>query len=155
MKFDLLKLLPFKGVLRTMNKHDRLIYLFDRLNQEQQQDLLNLMETWNGMPRPAEGTGETTLNPALEETLGREWMCLNALKKVVATHFLPRVELGYVAFHPYLDSVSNAKTRQAAEKMYTLEAAYELKRILEEEPDSDLFQGEVADMLHGLLHQER
>ncbi|MFD2171552.1 hypothetical protein [Tumebacillus lipolyticus] len=135
-----------------MNKHDRLTYLFDRLTEEQQQDLLNLMEMWNNMPRPAEGAGETTLNPALEETLGREWMCLNALKKVVATHFQPRLELGYVAFHPYLDSVSNAKSRQAAKTMYTLEAAYELKRIFEAEPDSELFTGEVADTLHSLLH---
>jgi hypothetical protein len=138
-----------------MNRHDRLLYLFDRLTSEQQQDLLNLMETWNNMPRPSDTKTETTLNPALEKTLGREWMCLNALKKVVSTHFLPRVELGYVAFNPLLDSVANAKTRQAAEKMYTLEAAYELKRIFETEPDSDLFQGEVADLLHSLLHQEK
>jgi hypothetical protein len=138
-----------------MNRHDRLLYLFDRLSGEQQQDLLNLMETWNAMPASANESDETTLNPALADSIGKEWMCLNALKKVVATHFVPRLELAYVAFHPLLDSMSTAKTSGAAEKMYTLEAAYELKRIFEENPDSDLFSGDVADQLHALLYQEK
>lgn len=135
-----------------MNRHDRLLYLFDRMSHEQQSDLLNLLEMWNSMPAPVTDTNDSTLNPALEETLGREWHCLNALKKVVSTHFPPRVELAYLAFHPNLDSVSTAKSRGAAEKMYTLEAAYELKRILENEPDSDVFTADVAEMLHKMLH---
>ena len=138
-----------------MNKHDRLLYLFDRLAPEKQQDLLNLMETWNSMPSTGNESDETTLNPALADSIGQEWLCLNALKKVVATHFVPRLELAYVAFHPLLDSMSTAKTRGAAEKMYSLEAAYELKRIFEADPDSDLFSGDVADQLHSLLYQEK
>jgi hypothetical protein len=147
---------PFKGVLGTMNKHDRLLYLFDRLPQEKQQDVLNLLETWNAMPITAsEVSDDTALNPALEPKLGKEWMCLNALKKVVSTHFPPRLELAYVAFHPLLDSVSTAKTRTAAEKMYLLEAAYELKRIFENDPESELFTEEVSEHLHLLLYQEK
>ncbi|HEU4964797.1 MAG TPA: hypothetical protein VFV52_13205 [Bacilli bacterium] len=140
-----------------MNKHDRLLYLFDRLPQDKQQDLLNLLETWNAMPAPTLEKSEDTsaLNPALESALGKEWMCLNALKKVVATHYPPRLELAYVAFHPMLDSVSTAKSRPAAEKMFTLEAAYELKRIFEKEPDSELFSEEVQEHLHSLLYQEK
>lgn len=139
-----------------MNKHDRLLYLFDRLPQEKQQDLLNLMEAWDSMPQsvPSEAD-DTALNPALESELGKEWMCLNALKKVVSTHFPPRLELAYIAFHPLLDSVSTAKSRPAAEKMYSLEASYELKRIFEEEPDSELFSEEVAEHLHSLLYQDK
>jgi hypothetical protein len=137
-----------------MNKHDRLLYLFDNLSYDQQQDLLNLMETWNAMPKAVEGEKNTTLNPVLEDTIGQEWRCLNALKKVVSTHFPPRVELAYVAFHPDLDSVQTAKSRQAAEKMYTLEAAYELKRILEADPDSEVFSGDVAEQLHCALSED-
>ncbi|MGZ4032492.1 MAG: hypothetical protein ACXVDJ_08510 [Tumebacillaceae bacterium] len=136
-----------------MNNHDRLLYLFDRLPSEQQNDLLNLMETWNAMPAISAKANESALNPALEETLGKEWLCLNALKKIVATHYPPRLELAYIAFHPLLDSVSTAKTAGAAEKMYNLEAAYELKRILEAEPESDIFPTEISDQLHEMLYQ--
>lgn len=137
-----------------MNKHDRLNYLFDKLSDVQQQDLLDLMETWDRMPAPPrEEREEVTLNPKLEESLGREWLCLNALKRVVSTHFLPRVELAYVAFHPSLDSMSTAKTREAAEKMYSLEAAYELKRIFEADPEADLFSDEVSEQIHAMYFQ--
>jgi hypothetical protein len=136
-----------------MNNHDRLLYLFDRLSSEQQNDLLNLMEMWNAMPAPTANANDTALNPALEETLGKEWLCLNALKKIVSTHFPPRLELAYIAFNPLLDSVSTAKTAGAAEKMYNLEAAYELKRILETEPDAEIFSEEISNQLHTMLYQ--
>lgn len=142
-----------KGFERTMNNHDRLLYLFDHLSSNQQHDLLNLMETWHAMPTPASDAVDTTLNPALEKALGKEWLCLNALKKVVATHFPPRLELAYLAFHPLLDSVSTAKTAPAAEKMYNLEAAYELKRIYEAEPDSELFTKEILETMHEMMYQ--
>ncbi|MBL0386429.1 hypothetical protein JJB07_07195 [Tumebacillus sp. ITR2] len=135
-----------------MNRHDRLLYLFDRLPVEKQHDLMNLMETWNAMPALSVTDPSGELNPALEDSIGREWYCLNALKKVVSTHFPPRLELAYVAFHPYLDSVSTAKARRAAEQMYTLEAAYELKRIYENDPESDVFTEEVTEQLHRMLH---
>ena len=137
-----------------MNNHDRLLYLFDRLPAEQQQDLMNLLETWNVMPKRSDDANDTTLNPALADQIGREWHCLSALKKAVSTHFPPRLELAYVAFHPNLDSVSSAKTRLAAEQMYTLEAAYELKRIFEEDPESDILSGGLAESLHSCFHKE-
>lgn len=133
------------------HNHDRLLYLFDRLSHEQQQDLMNLMETWHNMPRPAEHAGDTALNPALADSIGQEWKCLNALKKVVNTHFPARLELAYLAFNPDLDSVSTAKSRRAAEEMYTLEAAYELKRILEADPTSELFNEDISEFLHRCL----
>ena len=138
-----------------MNRQDRLLYLFDKLSNEQQQDLLDLMEMWERMPQPAtrEEREDAPLNPALEDSLGREWMCLNSLKRVVSTHFLPRVELAYVAFHPLLDSVSTAKTRDAAEQMYTLEAAYELKRIFEADPHADVFPEDVSETLNAMYVQ--
>ncbi|KEO81284.1 hypothetical protein [Tumebacillus flagellatus] len=135
-----------------MNRHDRLLYLFDRLPVQKQQDLMNLLETWNAVPSLSVVDENSELNPALEDSIGREWHCLNALKKVVSTHFPPRLELAYVAFHPYLDSVSSAKSRRAAEQMYTLEAAYELKRIYENDPESDVFTAEVTEQLHRMLH---
>lgn len=135
-----------------MNRHDRLLYLFDRLPVEKQQDLLNLMETWNAVPSLSVVDQKGELNPALEDSIGREWYCLNALKKVVSTHFPPRLELAYVAFHPYLDSVSTAKSRRAAEQMYTLEAAYELKRLYETDTESDVFTEEVLEQMNQLLH---
>ena len=36
--------------------------------------------------------------------------------------------------------------------MYTLEAAYELKRIYENDPESDVFTEEVTEQLHRMLH---
>jgi len=141
-----------------MNHHDRLLYLFDQLPREKQSDLLNLLETWNSMPRLVQNAPErdsTTLNPALEATLGQEWHCLNALKKVVSTHFPPRLELAYIAFHPYLDSLATAKSRSAAEQMYTLEAAYELKRIFEDDPDADVFTEDVKNQLQHMLYQDK
>jgi hypothetical protein len=137
-----------------MNRHDRLLYLFDKLSNEQQQDLLNLMETWERMPQPPREQNDVALNPVLKESLGHEWMCLNALKRVVATHFPPRVELAYVAFHPLLDSISTAKTREAAEKMFSLEAAYELKRIFEADPHADVISEDVRDTLNEMFLQQ-
>lgn len=135
-----------------MNRHDRLLYLFDRLPAQKQQDLMNLLETWNAVPSLSVVDTSSELNPALEESIGREWHCLNALKRVVSTHFPPRLELAYVAFHPYLDSVSSAKSRRAAEQMYTLEAAYELKRIYENDHESDVFTEEVLVQMNEMLH---
>jgi len=137
-----------------MNNHERLLYLFDRLPGDQQQDLLNLLEAWNNMPKRNEDPSDTALNPVLEEQLGKEWLCLNVLKRAVLTHFPPRLELAYVAFHPDLDSVSSAKSRPAAEQMYALEAAYELKRILAENPDSDVLSEEVKKHIQGSLYKE-
>lgn len=138
-----------------MNHHDRLLYLFDRLPAEKQSDILSLLETWNSMPQVTGDASETALNPALAETLGQEWHCLSALKKVVSTHFPPRLELAYLAFNPYLDSLATAKTRKASEQMYTLEAAYELKRIFESDPESDVFTEEVKEQLHQMLHEKK
>lgn len=137
-----------------MNNHERLLYLFDRLPADQQQDLMNLLEIWNNMPIRSEEANDTALNPALEAQLGKEWHCLNVLKRTVHTHFPPRLELAYVAFHPDLDSVSSAKSRPAAEQMYALEAAYELKRILAEDPDSDVLSEEVKKHIHDALYKE-
>ena len=49
--------------------------------------------------------------------------------------------------------MSTAKTREAAEKMYSLEAAYELKRIFEADPDADLFSDEVTEQIHSMFFQ--
>ncbi|BCJ86523.1 hypothetical protein [Effusibacillus dendaii] len=134
---------------------EQLLSLFDRLTPHQQDDVIHLMKTWLEMPvqkQPTE-TGESPQNPPLQNpSFLNEWHCLNALKKVVENHYAPRVELGYIAFHPDLDSISTAKTRDAAEKMYVLEAAYELKAIFEKDPDSDVFDKEVLETLHKHLH---
>lgn len=110
------------------------------------------METWNAVPSLSVVNQGGELNPALQESIGREWHCLNALKRVVSTHFPPRLELAYVAFHPSLDSVSSAKSRRAAEQMYTLEAAYELKRIYENDQDSDVFTEDVLEQMNHMLN---
>ncbi|GAX89870.1 hypothetical protein EFBL_1495 [Effusibacillus lacus] len=104
------------------------------------------------VPQPAQSGDSTAAPPRTIPELSKELHCLNALKKVVEDHYQPRVELAYIAFHPDLDSVSTAKTREAAKKMYTLEAAYELKSIFEQNPDSEILEKEIVETLQRYLH---
>ncbi|WP_018131073.1 hypothetical protein [Effusibacillus pohliae] len=137
------------------DKREQLLSLFERLTPDQQDDIIQIMKTWIEMPSPAKHApaGENPVTAlAQHPELSNEWHCLNALKKVVEEHYPPRVELGYIAFHPDLDSISTAKTRDAARKMYILEAAYELKAIFEQDPDSELLDKDIMQTLQRYLH---
>ncbi|MFC4766117.1 hypothetical protein [Effusibacillus consociatus] len=136
------------------DKHAQFLSLFERLTPDQQEDIIQIMKTWNEMPSltktaPAGEKPVTAISQHPE--LSNEWRCLNALKKVVEEHYTPHVELAYIAFHPDLDSVSTAKTRDAAKKMYVLEASYELKSIFEQDPNSDLLDKEILQTLQKYL----
>lgn len=140
------------------DKRDQFLSLFERLSPDQQDDLIQLMKTWTDMPAHAQqaAPGDQPVTAlARHPELSNEWHCLNALKKVVETHYPPRVELAYIAFHPDLDSISTAKTREAAKKMYALEASYELKSIFEKDPGSDLFDKDIIQTLQRYLHETK
>jgi hypothetical protein len=141
-----------------IQKQEQFLSLFEQLTPEQQEDLIRLMQTWADMPPQTKEVpaGEKPVTGISQHPeLSREWHCLNALKKVVETHYVPRVELGYIAFHPDLDSISTAKTREAAKKMYVLEASYELKGIFEKDPDNELLDKEVLATLQKYLNNEK
>lgn len=138
------------------DNREQFLSLFERLAPDQQEDLIKIMQTWTEMPSRTKDApvGEKPVTALSQHPeLSNEWHCLNALKKVVEEHYAPHVELGYIAFHPDLDSVSTAKTRDAAKKMYLLEASYELKSIFEQDPDSDLFDKDIVQTLQ--RHLER
>ncbi len=136
------------------DKRERFSSLFDQLTDEQQTDIIQLMKSWVAQSAMAEQTSNvdqpvSTLSQHPE--LSNQWHCLNALKKVVEKHYTPRVELAYIAFHPDLDSISTAKTREAAQRIYSLEAAYELKSIFEQDPDSEVLDPEIIGTLQHYL----
>lgn len=137
------------------DKRERFSSLFDQLTDDQQEDVIRLMKAWIANPSaPAESSADEQPASALSQhpELSKQWHCLNALKKVVEKHYPPRVELAYIAFHPDLDSVSTAKTREAAQRIYSLEAAYELKAIFEQDPDSEVLDQEIVETLQHYLH---
>jgi len=132
---------------------ERLTQLYSSLSAEQQEDVLNLLETWvkmqktiadRSMQKPQAKAAEKTSAyrpPSLED----QWECINTLRDMVRHQFRPTVELAYIAFHPDLDSISSAKSRQAVEKMFELEAAYELKSILETQHDSTIITNDMIE----------
>lgn len=131
--------------------------LFLSLKADQQSDILSLMKTWfkQNQVEPLQKSSDVLFNPIVQNpTLSKEWHCLTALKEVVEKHYEPAVELAYIAFHQDLDSISSAKSRAAVKQMYLLEAAYELKRILEADPESDLLDEQVLKTLQSLLSKE-
>lgn len=137
------------------DKRERFSSLFDQLTDHQQEDIIQLMKTWAEKPStscetPTGGNPVSALSHHPE--LSSQWHCLKALKKVVDTHYPPQVELAYIAFHPNLDSVSTAKTREAAKRIYSIEAAYELKEIFEQDPDSEVLEEEILNTLQHYLH---
>ncbi|MBX6395454.1 MAG: hypothetical protein IRY98_07000 [Alicyclobacillaceae bacterium] len=138
-----------------MDQVERFVSLFQRLNPEQREDVLKLMETWVALPPtpPPVRDSATPESAAIrrDPSLSKEWHCLSALKRVVSDYFSPVIELGYIAFHPNLDTISTAKTREAAEQMYLLEAAYELKRLLETSPESDILTEELKGAVEEAL----
>lgn len=138
-----------------MDDLERLVSLFQQLTPEQRRDVLRLMETWVALPRPAlkVASDSSRESPAIRRDpgLNREWHCLSALKQVVGRYFTPIIELGYIAFHPNLDTISTAKTREAAEQLYMLEAAYELKRLIETTPDADVLTEDVKQAVEEAL----
>jgi hypothetical protein len=136
--------------------HDKLEHLnrlFSSLSEEQQTDILNLLETWvkvrqtqnpqNGQTnsQPYAAPSSVSVHPDLSE----QWQCVNILRGLVRQQFRPTVELAYIAFHPDLDSISTAKSRMAVERMFELEAAYELKSILASQPDSSIITKEMVE----------
>jgi hypothetical protein len=145
-----------EGAKAMIVNRERFLELLEQITPEQQGDLLRLMEQWAAMPKPghhaADGEPSPSYSVWTNPILSKEWHCLSALKKVVEKHFPAQIELAYVAFHPDLNSISTAKTKSAARKMYALEAAYELKNILEHAPDSDLLDEEVLKTLQDSLH---
>jgi hypothetical protein len=138
------------------DKLERLNRLFSNLSEEQQEDVLNLLETWMKVkqsiteqsanmqsqsdPAPSDAA-PTFYHPDLCE----QWQCVNTLREMVREYFRPTVELAYIAFHPDLDSISTAKSRTAVERMFELEAAYELKSILETQPDSSIISKQMVE----------
>jgi hypothetical protein len=145
-----------EGAKTMIVNRERFLELLEQITPEQQEDLLRLMEKWAAMPKPGHNATDGELSPShsvlSNPILSKEWHCLSALKKVVEKHFPAQIELAYIAFHPDLNSISTAKTKPAARKMYALEAAYELKNILEHSPDSDLLDEDVLKTLHDYLH---
>jgi hypothetical protein len=137
------------------DRRESFFSLFDQLSTDQQEDLIQLMKTWISMPAATKAVpaGEKPVDAlAQHPELSQEWHCLTALKKVVEDFYPPRVELAYIAFHPHLDSVQTAKTREAARQMFVLEAAYEMKAIFEKDPDSDVLDQEIIETLERHLH---
>lgn len=134
---------------------ERFLVLFDQLSPVQQADMLKIMENWATRTKaPDSEVPIVPVSPLLQHPqLSKEWHCLSALKQVVDKHYSPHIELAYVAFHPDLDSVSTAKTREAASRMYQLEASYELKAIFEQQPE--LLDSEVLDTLDRSLQCDK
>lgn len=137
------------------DKRERFSSLFDQLSDDQQEDIIQLMKMWvaqSSSPKQTSTSEQPVSAFSQHPELSKQWHCLNALKKVVEKHYPPRVELAYIAFHPDLDSVSTAKTREAAQQIYSLEATYELKAIFEQDPDSEVLDQEIVETLQHYLH---
>ncbi|UOF90443.1 hypothetical protein LSG31_21735 [Fodinisporobacter ferrooxydans] len=136
-------------------KLNRLQEMFSRLSAAQQDDIINLLETWIKQQQvikeaptrqPSIDSGHTSaLQYYHHPSLDQQRQSVNILRNYVRDHFRPMIELAYIAFHPDLDSISTAKSRAAVENMFELEAAYELKSILETQPDSSIISKQLID----------